>query len=106
MRKRKVGTTDWETDWTPTFGIAIAALTTYLVYLSTKVDKLIQNQSSQKGAQEKADEEAAKDREDLRLQQEAQKTKSDTRARRITTALTVIGILVAVLSISKIANSL
>jgi hypothetical protein len=80
------------TDWTPTFGIAITALTAFSVYLSLKVDRLVQAASETQGAQRKADEEAAKDREDLRA-------RSDRRTRRIGWALTVMGLVIAALGV-------
>lgn len=85
-----------KTDWTPTIGISTVAITIYLVYTSIRLDKVIQQQNSDKVIQKREDQEAADDRQAI-------KDRSDKRDRQISIALTIMGLVITALAI-KWAN--
>jgi hypothetical protein len=90
MQFRRVSTISSDkTDWTPTFGVAIAALTIYMVYTSLRLDKLIRQAEYDKGVQLEHDSNAADDRREIR-------EKSDKRDKQITWAISILAILFAV----------
>jgi hypothetical protein len=102
-------------NWDPTFGIAITLLTAYLTYTSLRLDRVIRGQGEERALQKERDKKAYEDREAIKEKAvsdaeaaanaaAALKDRADRRARRITWALTVIGIIVAALAVPQIAK--
>lgn len=88
-----------EIDWVPTLGVAVSALTVYLVYTSLRLDRVIRNQAVEQAGQAERDKKAAADRDAI-------KERGTVRARRLTTALTIVSILVLALTIKGATNLL